>query len=154
MNDLPVRILDFEPMTLMCFNAFSEGPETQALDKLLQWAQEHGHSGRIFGYNNPDPSVGSPNYGYDACMQVDESTPAEGEAYIRRLEGGTYAVLHCPVKQPWDDIPAAWQSLVKWADENDYSLGQHQWLEEHLDAGSSSSGAEFELDLYMPVKSK
>ena len=28
--------------------------------------------GRLFGYNNPDPTPGSSNYGYDVWITVDE----------------------------------------------------------------------------------
>lgn len=152
MNELPVRIVTLEPMTMLCFNGFGSEPENQALNLLHDWAKQHAQHGRIFGYNNPDPSEGSPNYGYDACMVVDADTqPVEGTR-IRHLEEGLYAVLHCPVKEPWVDIPGDWQKLVQWADANDYSLGSHQWLEEHLPAEKGYLDALFTLDLYMPIK--
>jgi hypothetical protein len=50
---------------------------------MKAWAEAHnllGKPHRLFGYNNPDPSPGSPNYGYDVWLTVDESTQAEGEA--------------------------------------------------------------------------
>ncbi len=153
MTDLPVRIVELEPMSLICFNGFGEEPETQALSMLKQWADAHGRAGRIFGYNNPNPSEGSPNYGYDACMVVDKDTQPEGDARIHHMEGGTYAVLHCPVRNPWEDIPGAWQSLVQWMDENDYSMGESQCLEEHLDPSEFSADVLFELNLYLPIKS-
>ena len=152
MNDNPVKIVTLQPMTLICFNGYGTEPENQALEMLKQWADENDQHGRIFGYNNPDPSEGSSNYGYDACMVVDADTqPVEG-ARIRHLDEGLYAVLNCPVKEPWEDIPGSWQKLVQWADENDYSLGTHQWLEEHLPAEKSDPSALFTLDLYMPIK--
>ncbi len=152
MKDIPVRMITLEPMTLICFNGYGTEPENLALTQLKQWAAENDQHGRIFGYNNPDPAEGSPNYGYDACMVVDAGTqPVEG-ARIRHLDEGLYAVLNCPVKQPWVDIPGAWQSLVQWADAHDYSLGTHQWFEEHLPDEKSDSGVIFSLDLYMPIK--
>jgi len=154
MKETPVRIVTMEPMTLICFNGYGTEPETQALNLLHDWAKMRDQYGRILGYNNPDPAEGSPNYDYDACMVVDENTePVEG-ARIRHLEEGLYAVLNCPVKEPWVDLPGAWGSLVHWADANDYSLGSHQWFEEHLPADESSPGLLFTLDLYMPIKKR
>lgn len=85
-------------------------------------------------------------------MVVDANTePVEGSR-LRHLGEGLYAVLNCPAKEPWVDIPGAWGSLVQWADANDYSLGSHQWFEEHLPANESSPSVLFTLDLYMPIK--
>jgi DNA gyrase inhibitor GyrI len=152
MEEKQVRIVTMEPMTLICFNGYGTEPENQALTLLQDWAKQHDQHGRIFGYNNPDPAEGSPNYGYDACMVVDANTePMEG-ARIRQLEEGLYAVLNCPVKEPWVDIPGAWGSLVQWVDANDYSLGSHQWLEEHLPKNDQDSEINMTLDLYMPIK--
>lgn len=151
MKETPVRIVTMEPMTLICFNGYGAEPETQALSLLQDWAKQHDQHGRIFGYNNPNPAEGSPNYGYDACMVVDANTEAEGEARVRHIDEGLYAVLNCPVKEPWVDIPGGWKTLVQWADANDYSLGSHQWFEEHL-PHKKSDDVIFTLDLYMPIK--
>ena len=151
MKEIPVRMITLEPMTLICFNGYGTEPENDALNQLKHWAAENDHHGRIFGYNNPDPAEGNPNYGYDACMVVPEDTIPVESARIRHLESGEYAVLKCPVKEPWVDIPAAWQSLVQWADANDYSLGSHQWFEEHIPKKNDDSGILFTLDLYMRI---
>jgi DNA gyrase inhibitor GyrI len=152
MKEIPVRMITLEPMTLICFNGYGTEPENLALNQLKQWAAENDQSGRIFGYNNPDPAEGSPNYGYDACMLVPADTQAVEGARIRHLDEGLYVVLNCPVKEPWVDIPGAWQSLVQWADSNDFTLGSHQWFEEHLPAEEADSTVLFTLDLYMPIK--
>ncbi|HSM24534.1 MAG TPA: GyrI-like domain-containing protein [Anaerolineaceae bacterium] len=152
MKETPVRIVTMEPMTLICFNGYGTEPENQALTMLHDWAKQHNQLGRIFGYNNPDPAEGSPNYGYDACMVVDADTEPVDGARLRHLGEGLYAVLNCPVKEPWVDIPDAWKTLVQWADANDYSLGSHQWLEEHLPADKNDPDVLFTLDLYMPIK--
>lgn len=152
MKETPVRIVTLEPMTLICFNGFGTEPEDQALTLLHAWAKQQDQHGRIFGYNNPDPAEGSPNYGYDACMIVDAETEPVKGSRIRHLEKGLYAVLNCPVKEPWVDIPGAWKTLVQWVDANDFSLGPHQWLEEHLPKNDQDSEINMTLDLYMPIK--
>ncbi|HSM26066.1 MAG TPA: GyrI-like domain-containing protein, partial [Anaerolineaceae bacterium] len=145
MKETPVRIVTMEPMTLICFNGYGSEPENQALTMLHDWSKKHNQLGRIFGYNNPDPAEGSPNYGYDAGMVVDTNTEPVDGARLRHLEQGLYAVLNCPVKEPWVDIPDAWKTLVQWADANDYSLGSHQWLEEHLLADKNDPDVLFSL---------
>jgi len=152
MSDLQVKIVNLEATRMLCFNGFGEAPESQALGKLLAWAQARAQHGRVFGFNNPDPSAGSPNYGYDVWMSVDENVQAEGEARLIDFPGGLYAVLRCPVKDPGGEIPAAWQALVKWLDSSEYRHDQRQWLEEHLDPQNAAGGKNFTLDLYLPVK--
>jgi hypothetical protein len=71
MSELDVKIVKLEPLRVICFNGFGEGPERVTLEKLFVWAQANGKKGRVFGYNNPNPAPGSPNYGYDAWMVVD-----------------------------------------------------------------------------------
>ncbi|NIW49114.1 MAG: MerR family transcriptional regulator, partial [Gammaproteobacteria bacterium] len=68
MSELPVRIVKLEPMTIASTYGFGEQPEIEAWEKLLSWAREIGLSlkdHRFFGFNNPNPSPGSPNYGYE-----------------------------------------------------------------------------------------
>jgi len=152
MSELDVKIVKLEPMRVICFNGFGEGPEQEALEKLLAWAKAHGHSGRVFGYNNPNPTPGSPNYGYDVWMVVDGDVQAEGEARIIDFPGGLYAVTRCVVTSPWDDIPSTWQKLVRWRENSRYREASHQWLEEHIDPQNAAGGENFTLDLFLPVK--
>lgn len=152
MSTEQVKIVRLEPEKFVCFNGFGEEPERLALEKLSAWAQAHGKNGRVFGYNNPNPASGSPNYGYDVWMTVDSDTQVEGEGRIIDFAGGLYAVLRCPVSKPWEDIPAAWQKLVRWREESRYQEASHQWLEEHLDPHNADGGDNFTLDLFLPIK--
>ena len=96
-------------MRVACVNGFGEGPEGMAFDKMKAWAAAHNLPGkpyRLFGYNNPDPSPGSPNYGYDVWITVDESVQADGEARIIDFPGGLYAVTRIEVKNPGTISPA------------------------------------------------
>jgi AraC family transcriptional regulator len=155
MNDLNVRIVNLPPMRVACVNGFGEGPESLAFDKMKAWAQAHDLPGtphRLFGYNNPNPSPGSPNYGYDVWLTVDESLQADGEARIIEFPGGLYAVTRIEVKSPGDDIPATWQRLVRWMETSKYRHGRHQWLEEHIGPLDEMGGEQpFVLDLYLPI---
>jgi DNA gyrase inhibitor GyrI len=155
MNDLDVRIVTLQPMRVACINGFGEGPEGLAFEKMRAWAEAHRlleQPHRIFGYNNPDPSPGSPNYGYDVWLSVDESVQADGEARIIDFPGGLYAVTRIEVKDPWQDIPGAWQELVRWMESSKYRQGRHQWLEEHIGPlDETVTALPFTLDLHLPI---
>jgi hypothetical protein len=75
MSELNVRIVKLEPMRVASVQGFGAGPEHQAWAKLQAWAERKGYiadlkSHRFFGSNNPEPSSGSPNYGYEQWMTV------------------------------------------------------------------------------------
>jgi AraC family transcriptional regulator len=155
MNDLEVRIVSLSPMRAACVNGFGDSPEGLAFDKMKAWAQARnllGQPHRLFGYNNPNPSPGSPNYGYDVWLTVDESVLADNEAHIIEFPGGLYAVTRLEVKNPGDDIPATWQRLVRWMENSKYRHGRHQWLEEHIGPLGEMGGEQpFTLDLHLPI---
>ena len=155
MSDLDVRIVKLPPMRVVCVNGFGDGPEELAFEKMRAWAAAHNLPAgphRLFGYNNPDPSPGSPNYGYDVWLTVDGSVQADGEARIIDFPGGLYAVTRVEVKSPWDDIPSTWQKLVKWMESSKYHHGHHQWLEEHIGPLDETVNAiPFTLDLHLPI---
>lgn len=155
MNNMEVRIVNLPPMRVACINGFGDSPEGMAFDKMKAWASAHKlleKPYRLFGYNNPDPSAGSPNYGYDVWITVNESVQADGEARIIDFAGGLYVVTRVAVDNPGADIPAAWQQLVKWMEASKYHYGNHQWLEEHIGSLAEMGGEQpFTLDLYLPI---
>ena len=126
-----------------------------AFEKMKAWAKAQnllGKSYRLFGYNNPDPSPGSPNYDYDVWMTVDESVQADGEAKIIEFPGGLYAITRIEVTEPGEEIPRAWQELVRWMEASKYHHGRHQWLEEHIDPlNENVNSLPFTLDLHLPI---
>ena len=114
---------------------FGTGPEEIAWAKLEAWARPLGlldaAEARVFGFNNPNPSAGSPNYGYEFMVTVGPDAQPGPEIRIGELAGGTYAVMPAVVKtDPGTDIPAAWRRLDGWVAEHGYRMGHHQWLEE------------------------
>ena len=160
MTDLTVRIVHLDPMLVVCFNGFSnlkpgeegDGPEPQAIEKLLTWAKDKGllqaGSRRFFGYNNPEPTPASPNYGYDIWMTVDAGTQVEGEGRIIEFPGGLYAVTSCT--GPFH-LPETWQRLVLWAEQSRYRMARHQWLEEHLNLLENPPVQAMQFDIYLPI---
>ena len=155
MSDLEVRIVRLELLHVASFHAFGGGPETMAWEKLVAWAKPKGlldrpDQHRIFGFNNPDPAPGSPNYGYEFWIAVGPEVQPEGEARIKDFAGGLYAVTRCEVKgDPGSEIPETWKRLLKWREDSRYRPAHHQWLEEHIETGAMPN--EFVLDLYLPI---
>ena len=154
MSELDVRIVKLEPMRVASAHAFSESPEPEAGEKLIAWAKPKGllddpEKHRVFGFNNPDPSPGSPNYGYEFWIAVGPDVEPEGDIKIKEFPGGLYAVTRCEVKNPWEDIPGTWQRLVAWSETSKYQMARHQWLEEHI--GPFGSSEEFTLALCLPI---
>lgn len=155
MSKLSVRIVRLEPMHVVSFHAFGATPELDAWKNLQAWSQSHGlfdqKSGhRIFGFNNPDPSVGSPNYGYELWLELDDAeaiAAADPSVEIKRFAGGLYAVTECAgVEQ----ITTTWQQLVVWCEGSRYEIAHHQWLEEHLQRDDIVP-EQLHLALYLPI---
>lgn len=155
-TDLDVRIVTLEPMRVAWALGFGTEPEQQAWDKLLPWAGDHGlldagDGPRLYGFNHPDPSPGSPNYGYEVWVKVGHDvTSDDAEIGIKDVPGGLYAVTRCDVpKGDFDVIGTTWKRLVAWRERSPYRCAEHQWLEESvLDADPE---LEFTLDLMLPI---
>jgi DNA gyrase inhibitor GyrI len=154
-KELDVRIMQLEPMRVARALGFGEHPENLAWDKMMAWARERGllngpEMPRCFGFNNPSPSAGSPQYGYEVWVTVGPEVGPEGEIGITEYAGGLYAVSRFQ-SEKGEDIPDAWKELVAWVERSPYRPARHQWLEEHIQFNDQSDH-ELILDLYMPIK--
>jgi DNA gyrase inhibitor GyrI len=157
MEKQEIRIINLPPMRIASFYAFSASPELEAWKKTVAWAkaheclQEH-PSQRIFGFDNPSPSAGSPNYGYEFWLTIGPDMQLDSQTQVKEFSGGLYGVLLCDVTEadPYVIIPSTWGKLVKWLEASHYNHGNHQWLEEHL-TRFNSNGRGFILDLYLPI---
>ena len=150
-----VRIVRLEPMIVATFYGFGPSPEAIAWEKLIAWAKPRGlldepGRRRLFGFNNPNPAAGSPNYGYEVWIVVDAGVEPEGDMRCESFAGGLYAVMRCEVpKGDFAVIGATWTKLVAWREESRYRAGTHQWLEESLPLALPDT--EFVLDLFLPI---
>ncbi|MGE5603632.1 MAG: GyrI-like domain-containing protein [Nitrososphaerales archaeon] len=135
MDEQRVELVTLPWMRVASAWGFGTSPEEIAWNRLESWARRLGlfdvPAARVFGFNNPNPSEGSPNYGYEFVVTVGiEVEPAEG-IRIGELHGGPYATMPAEFgKDPAVEIPAAWQRLDKWVAEHGYQMGHHQCLEE------------------------
>jgi DNA gyrase inhibitor GyrI len=154
MSEQEVRIVRLAPMQVAMSYGFGASPEGIAWDKLLSWAKSKGLLGnagtRFFGFNNPNPAPGSPNYGYEQWMTVAPDVAGEGDVTIKTFDGGLYAVTRCTL----DGIGEAWGQLVMWREGSRYRPAHHQWLEESIsppqEMAAVGAGSAV-LDIYLPI---
>lgn len=151
MSENKVRIITLEPMRVASAHGFGTEPEGIAWDKTLAFVEEKGlkdvEDTRYFGFNNPNPSTGSPNYGYEQWVTIAPDVEATTDVEIKDFPGGLYAVVRC---EGVENIGKAWQQLTGWAENSSYKRSHHQWLEEVLTPPPTPE-SEFVLDLYMPI---
>ncbi|MCD8508442.1 MAG: AraC family transcriptional regulator [Bacillus sp. (in: Bacteria)] len=157
-----IKILkELEPMKVAYYCFFGQEPEDNAFKVVSKWLRHSGlnmekHKLRFFGYNNPSPSKpDQKEYGYEVCVTIPDYYEVDDKLVKEKiLPGGLYAV--CAVKKGVSggsgcDIAYTWERFSEWLKDSKYTLGNHQWLEEHL-----QFNGEFEhiagMDLYMPIK--
>ena len=153
-----VRLVELPPLPVVAFHAYGPSPEREAMAKMLAWAEQQGiRAGsaehRVFGFDNPTPSPGSPNYGYEFWLVVEPEEIANGaeEVVIAELPGGCYAALRCEAAPDGSNIPGSWAQLARWLEESPYYYPpQRPCLEEHLGPLTPAPQA-FVLDLLLPV---
>jgi len=143
------------PMRVASFWGFGEQPEGIAWEKLNAWAGPRGLLGDleahpIFGFNNPNPSIGSTKYGYELWLCAGREMESEGDMRVVDFEGGRYAVLHCEVPVgKYEFITESWERLLAWVEDSQYQMVCKQCLERS--APFDASGIEFALDLMLPI---
>jgi effector-binding domain-containing protein len=152
MSELNVRIVRMEPMRVASAHGFGASPEEEAWNRILAFAESKGldqKGARFFGFNNPNPSPGSPNYGYEQWMVVGPEVAGEDEITIKEIPARTYAVLGC---EGLHVIGERWQQLVTWFEDSPYRKPPHyyQCLEELLTAPDAPL-EEYAFDLYLPI---
>lgn len=152
MEKFEVKMVTLPPMNAASFYGFGESPEHAAHQQAYAWLKEQAllkkEAYRNFGFNNPNPSAGSPNYGYEVWIVPNFSLTDGRGAKTIEFSGGLYAVAYCP---SLDVIGEVWQKLVAWRDASEYRHASHQWLEEEYDHWDPDhTGNRF--DLYLPVK--
>ena len=154
MADMTVRILKLDPMTVAFTRAVGESPEAPAWEQLCAWAEPRGlledvAKHPVFGFNNPNPSPESREYGYEFWISVPEGMEPEGNVGIKDFPGGWYAIAACALMgEP--NVLEMWNRLWTWVESSDY-----QWRETHELEKLKNPLAqpnEIELELYLPIE--
>ncbi len=157
MDEIDVRIVELAPLHVAVAQGFGTSPEGIAWEKINAYIAKNSlakemQTLRFFGFNNPDPSPGSPNYGYEQWVVVGSEAQPDSEIVIKDFEGGLYAVSTTTLAE----IGENWQKLAAWREGSPYRFGSHQWLEEVLTWQPGESPAETTpekvlIDLYLPI---
>jgi DNA gyrase inhibitor GyrI len=151
---LEVRFVRLPPYRVASAHAYSAQPEYQAWEMLKAWAGSKGlldpaRGARIFGFDNPSPSTGSPNYGYEFWLTVEESVQPEDPIQIKHFPGGFFAVTQVTGVE---NIFKTWKALVTWCENSPHQMVDNQCLEEHIGPlNIPVKEEELTLDLYLPI---
>jgi len=156
MPELEVRTCELGPMVVVSALGFGTEPETEAWNLIRQFLERQGmkaESGdrRFFGFNNPNPSPGSPNYGYEQWMTVDPDVAVEAPLTRKEIPGRRYVVTRFTGLQ---NITDTWRAFVAWFEDSGLQPGAgcDECLEE-LRNPMEASPDRWEFDLYLPVAS-
>ncbi|MFU8825986.1 MAG: effector binding domain-containing protein [Brevefilum sp.] len=153
MEALNVRIETLPPMRVISAYGFGPQPEDIAARKMEAFLEqkglleEYGHTIPHYGFNNPSPSSGSPNYGYEVWAAVPPEITPEDDLQVVMFPGGLYAVTSFT---NLEHITEVWAALVRWREDSPYLPGDHQWLE-HLLNPLEKDYTKFTFDLYLPI---
>jgi DNA gyrase inhibitor GyrI len=148
MKQEKMSIVEIGPMSVASFHGYGASPEAIAFERMKTWLAATGMAtgvppARVFGFNNPSPGSGSPNYGYEFWVELPSDSPLavaaqnEHEVTVKQFDGGRYAALRH--EGTGESIPASWKRLVELAAAAGCEHGHHQWLEEHyIDLGGDN----------------
>lgn len=149
-----VRIVRLEAMRVAAAHGFGQNPEELAWSKILAFAKRNDlldtpTGPRFFGFNNPGPSPGSPNYGYEQWITVGPEAEGDDDVTIKEIPSRLYAVARCG---GLESIGEDWKRLVIWFEESPYKKPAHYYegLEELL-VPPDSAYEDFVFDLYLPI---
>jgi DNA gyrase inhibitor GyrI len=156
MDKLEVRIVTLPPMQVISAYGFGPQPEDIAHQKMRDFLEKkgllagYGDAIPHYGFNNPSPSSGSPNYGYEIWAVTPPGVEPEGDLRLVQFNGGLYAVTRF---ENLENIGRVWGELVQWRENSPYLEAYHQWLE-NLHNPLENDPAKYIFDLYLPVKDR
>lgn len=145
-----VRIVELPRLRVAATLGFGAQPETEAWDELMTWARATSlfdGTQRFFGFNNPNPMPGSPNYGYEQWMTVGPDIEPLGNVEIKEFDGGLFAVLRC---EGLATIGEDWGRLAAWLEASPYRADNRQCLEELL-SSPVLPHSEWTFDLFAAI---
>lgn len=154
MSQLDVRIVTLPPMRVISAHGYGPSPEAMAGEKMEAFLKAkglldgYGTTIPHYGFNNPNPSVGSPNYGYEIWAVVPPEVEPEGDLRVVMFPGGLYAVTRF---ENLENIGRVWKELVRWRENSPYLEACHQCLE-HLLNPLERDISKFVFELYLPIK--
>jgi effector-binding domain-containing protein len=120
-----ITVEELAPRQVVCSRVFSQTPEEDVMQAVEKWITGHGlklEGRRTFGFDVPvSPAEAAKGLrGYEYGIEISEEEYVEGTLPKRIYGGGKYAVTRVvnAVEAPFQTIPAGWQRLIKWAQNN------------------------------------
>lgn len=154
MSELEVQIVAMPQMRVASTLGFGATPEAQAFEQLAAFIRSQGidtSGARHFGFDNPSPSPGSPNYGYEAWVTVGPDVEGEGEVVIKEIPRRRYAMTNF---KGLENIGRVWKELVAWLEESPYEWPDNahcaECLEELL-TPMEDPPETYVFNLYLPI---
>ncbi len=156
-EEIQVRYVELPDMTVASVLGFGEEPENQASMMMSEFGRKHGlkpgsPEHPMYGFNNPNPSPGSENYGYELWCRVDVNTTADAPVKIKRIPGARYAVTRFT---GLSNIGGVWRQLAAWVDDHHGTIPPctiQCWLES-LQTPDEPDPEKWVMDLYLMVGS-
>jgi len=151
-----VQIVDLPAMRVASALGFGPHPEDQAWKIMLEFAADAGidlttEGVRTFGFNNPNPSPGSENYGYEIWLPIGPEIEARAPLEIKEVPAGRYAVARFT---GLSNIGRTWQELVAWFEDGPYTAPPtYQQCLEALLNPLEPDPEEYRFELYLPIAS-
>lgn len=159
-----VRIINLPKMVFACYRAESASPEEDCWKIMNGFIQENNlleqYGFRHFGFNNPDPTEGSPIYGYEMWVTIPKELSVPMPLYKKEFSGGSFGAIPTYMTE----IGERWQQLWQWAMndvhyEVDWDIDKdRRWLEECIDYqlfNDPTVGPDKkQLDLLVPIRTK
>jgi DNA gyrase inhibitor GyrI len=152
---LEVRFVDLPDMTVASALGFGKEPEHKAAEMMNAFAAPRGiepgsKEHPSFGFNNPNPSPGSENYGYELWVRVEPGTKAEDPVVIKEIPAASYAVTRFT---GLSNIGRVWQQFAAWYEDKYASVPACEmqcWLES-LQTPSEPDQEKWIFDLYLVI---
>ena len=160
-KEIQVEIVQLEPITVASIQAISKTPEDDAWKKVVAFAEPRGllkdlKKNPIFGFNNPNPSAGKEEYGYEFWIRINPDIKMEEGVTKKEFSGGLYAVTRCNLTKESTSAflhehgqLESWANLVKWFESSGYKKGKHVCLEKSVNPNKPDE--DLLLDLYLPI---
>lgn len=164
-----VRIVLLPACTVASYHFMGENPEETVGAQMDKFVRENRlyelkPDARLFGFNHPNPSANSPQYGYEDWVTIPEDMEVPAPLIKKYFAGGLYAAH--TIK--FGDFHE-WSLLSKWVSDNEKYTSNYSrqgeeimggCLEEHLNwvyashMGWPENFIDGQLDLLLPIKFK
>ncbi len=156
-KDGEITIEELAPRQVVCSRVISQTPEEDVMQAVEKWITSHGRKmegRRTFGFDVPvSPAEAAKGLrGYEYGIEISAEEYVEGELSTRFYGGGLYAVTRVvnAFEAPFQTIPAGWQHLIGWAQNNPELQVQYETCYEEVVPGEKG----MDLILYLSVKKK